>query len=89
MSKFMGGSAFSLARDIAEGYFSVTDRTFKSMTPAEMNQLGMEIDRYLRELRSEQNAKDETTVIQARNRKIQRMTSAMMVLRTFRQKNKV
>lgn len=86
MSKFLGGSAYAMARDIGEGYFAVTERSFKGMSRAEMNELTHEMDRHLRELRGTQSAKDETAVIQARGRKIQRLTTAMVILRNFRQK---
>ncbi len=86
MSKFMGGSAYSMARDIGEGYVTVTDRSFKSMSVADMNQLAHEMDRLLRELRGESTVGEELPAVQARNRKILRLNSAVMVLRTYRQK---
>ena len=61
MSKFMGGSAFSMARDIAEGFVITTERTYKSMSVGDMSQLSHEIERYLRELRGEAVATEETT----------------------------
>ncbi len=88
MSKFIGGSAYSMARDIGEGYVNVTERTFKSMTDADMNKLNFEIDRFLRELRGSQLATDEIGVVKARNRKIQRLSSAVMISRTYRQKHR-
>jgi hypothetical protein len=78
-----------MARDIGEGYVLVTERSFKQMTPAEITQLTFEIDRHLRELRGSQSATDENLVVQARNRKIQRLNSAMMVARLFQQKLRV
>lgn len=81
MNKFGGGSAFSFARDIAEGYFLITERSFKGMSEGEINQLAHEMDRHLRELRGASTVKDENTLVQARNRKIQRLASAMTVLR--------
>jgi hypothetical protein len=86
MSKFLGGSAYAMARDIGDGYFAVTERSFKGMSRAEMNELTHEIDRHLRELRGAQSPKDETALIQARSRKIQRLTTAMVILRNYRQK---
>lgn len=86
MSKFLGGSAFAMARDIGDGYITVTERTFKNMNEADINQLGFEVDRYLRELRGSQAATDELSVVQARNRKIQRLNTAVMIARVFMQK---
>jgi hypothetical protein len=85
MSNFMGGSAYAMARDIAEGYCQATERTFRRMSTAEMNQLSHEMDRYMRELRGEATAGMESTALQARNRKLQRLNSAMVVLRNLRQ----
>jgi hypothetical protein len=86
MSKFLGGSAFAMVRDIGEGYVIVTERTFKGMVASEIQQLLMEVDRYLRELRGTQSAKDELPVVQARNRRIQRLNSANMIARLSLQK---
>lgn len=88
MSNFMGGSAFAMARDIGEGYFAVTTRTFKNMSAGDMAQLGFEIDRVLRELRGEQSPKDEQALVQARNRKILRLSSALTMLQAYRQQTR-
>ena len=81
----MGGSAYAMARDIAEGYCQATERTFRRMTVAEMNQLSHEMERYMRELRGEATANLESAELQARNRRLQRLNSATVVLRNARQ----
>ena len=88
MSNFMGGSAFAMARDIAEGYCQATERTFRRMSAAEMSQLSHEMDRLMRELRGEATANMESAELQARNRKLQRLNSAMMILLNYRQKTR-
>ena len=85
---FAGGSAYAMARDIGEGYVTVTERTFRNMSDAEMSQLGFEIERFLRELRGTQPPLDDLPALQARNRKIQRLNSANMVARVYRQKSR-
>ena len=85
---FSGGSAYSMARDIAEGYTTVNERTFKNMVRADLDQLTFEMDRHLRELRGEIPAQDDTAALQQRNRRIQRLNTAIVVLRSFRQKSK-
>ena len=75
-----------MARDIAEGFSAVTERTFKPMAPAEMDQLAFEIDRHLREIRGEQPSAEDLVNIKIRNRKIQRLTTALMLMRAFRAK---
>jgi len=74
-----------MARDIAEGYCQATERTFRRMSAAEMNQLSHEMERYMRELRGEATANMETAELQARNRRLQRLNSAAVVLRNVRQ----
>ncbi len=89
MSKFIGGSAYAMARDIGGGFVNVTERTFKTMTASDMNKLVFEIDRLLRELRGAQLGTDDIEVVKARNRKIQRLNTAVMISRTYRQKRKM
>jgi hypothetical protein len=84
-----GGSAFGYARDIAEGFQVVTERSFKVLTKPEMDQLAFEIDRSLRDIRAEQVPVDDLAMIQAKNRKIQRLNGAMMMMRGYRAKTKV
>lgn len=83
-----GGSAYAMSRDIAEGYTLVTERTFKTLTPAELDKLVFEMDRFLRELRGDQPSLDDIPAIQLRNRRIQRINQAMLVLRSFRTRQK-
>jgi hypothetical protein len=86
---FPGGSAWSMAREIAEGYQTVTDRTFRTMVRSDLDQLSFEMDRHLRELRGEIPAQDDTAALQLRNRRIQRLNTAIVVLRSYRQKSKL
>lgn len=86
MSGFMGGSAWSMARDIASGFVNVTERNFRRMSPGELNQLGHEIERALRELRGGATADEETQEVQVRQRSIQRLNSALTVMRAYRQR---
>lgn len=89
MSKFIGGSAYAMARDIGEGYVTVTDRTFKAYTAAELRQLTHEIDRFLRDLRGSQSATDEMELVRKRNRSIGRLNTANMIIRVYKQKNRI
>jgi len=84
-----GGSAFNFARDIGEGFQVVTERTFKGLTRPEMDQLAFEIDRALREIRGEQPPVDDLPMIQAKNRKIQRLNGALTMMRSYRQKVRI
>ncbi|HWM91509.1 MAG TPA: hypothetical protein VN493_12155 [Thermoanaerobaculia bacterium] len=77
-----------MARDIAEGYTMVTERSFKTLSRSDLDQLAFELERHLRELRGDQAPLDDIQAIQARNRKIQRVNTATMVLRSYRAKAK-
>ena len=86
---FPGGSAYAMARDVAEGYLLVTERTFKTLTRPDLDQLTFEIDRHLRELRGDQPSLDDLVAIQGRQRRMQRLNAALMMLRSYRQKQKL
>jgi ferritin-like metal-binding protein YciE len=78
-----------MVRDIAEGYVLVTERTFRMLSRADLDQLSHELERHLRELRGDQPKLDDVVALQLRNRKIQRVTSAATMLRGFRTRLKI
>jgi hypothetical protein len=86
---FPGGSAYSMVRDVAEGHLMVTERTLKNLDPPDLNTLSFELERHLREIRGEQPPLDDTTAVQQRNRRIQRINAAHMILRSYRMKNRI
>jgi hypothetical protein len=89
MSGFMGGSAYAMARDIAEGYIQVSERTYKNMSASELQILSHEMDRHSRELRGEATANNDTAQLQARQRKLLRLRTALTVLRSYQQRTRV
>ena len=78
-----------MARDVSEGYLSVTERSFKLFTRPDIDQLSMEFDRLLRELRAEQTALDDHAEMQKKQRKLQRVNTALVVMRAYRAKQKM
>jgi hypothetical protein len=82
-----GGSAFGYSRDIAEGYQVVTSDRSRPDAP-EMNSSLRDRARATRHPRRTA-AQDDLQEIQAKNRKIQRLNGALMMMRTYRQKVKV
>jgi hypothetical protein len=77
-----------MVRDVAEGYLLVTERTFKTMTRPELDQLAFEFDRHLRELRGDQPSLDDLAAIQLRQRKMQRLNSTLLMVRSYRQRQR-
>jgi hypothetical protein len=88
MASFLGGSAFAMARGIADGYHLVTERTFKNLSMGDVSALSQELDVALRDARSEQPPIDDLTAVKARNRRIQRLNTAFMILRSYQLKTR-
>ena len=86
---FPGGSAYAMVREIADGYFLVTERSFIRFPPADLDKVRFEIDRLLREIRGDQLSLDDVTVFRMRNRRIQRLTGAAMILGAYRKKSRM
>ena len=62
----------------------VTERTFRTLSPGDLDKLSFEMDRHLRELRGDQPPLEDIPAIQLRNRRIQRINQALLVLRNVR-----
>ncbi|HXH27937.1 MAG TPA: hypothetical protein VNL37_02765 [Candidatus Polarisedimenticolia bacterium] len=80
MGNFMGGSAYAMSRDIAEGLILINSNALKKFSPAELKQLLFELDKVQKETRADQPAADDTQAIQKRGRKITRVTQAMSMI---------
>ncbi len=85
MSNFTGGSAYSMVQQVADGFILVTERNFKRLSPGELNQLGFEIEKFLRGIRGE-SPPEEHQELQKRNRRLQRLNSCRMMLQSFRKR---
>lgn len=77
MSVFLGGSAYSMVRDVADGFVLVSERTFRSFASRDIAEFGMQAERLLREVRSEQPALSDIEAIQKRQRRMQRLQQAL------------
>jgi hypothetical protein len=86
MASFIGGSAYAMSKDIAEGYILLTAAILKKFTAVELSQLRQQLEKVQREVRAEQPPLDDIQAIQKRGRKISRISSALLVLDTLRQR---
>ena len=77
MSPFMGGSAPAMADQVAAGYSLITAVQLKRLTDPEMDQFQFELEKLLRDVRSEVVDQEDVAAIQARNRKISRINGAL------------
>ena len=86
MSSFMGGSAYAMSRDIAEGYVLLNATLLKKFSDAELAKLRQELEKVQREIRADQPPLDDIQAIQKRGRKISRISSALLILDTLRRR---
>ena len=77
-----------MAREISEAHLLVTERTFTRMKDHEIDTLYFELDRLLRSVRGAQPATGATQELQIRQRRIQRLTSAKLMLQMYLQKTR-
>lgn len=76
MANFLGGSAFSMIKEISEGYFAISETILKKYSITELMELKNEANKQLRELRANQPQEDPLE-IQKHQRKIMRLSGAL------------
>lgn len=76
----MGGSAPAMANQVAEGFILLSPATLKGYPPGDLSNLKAELEKIQREVRAETPAQDDAQANQARNRKITRINSAIIVV---------
>jgi hypothetical protein len=86
VSVFIGGSAMSMAKDIAEGYIIVSEHTFKKYQPADLQALLAEVEKLVREIRGVMPPADDMDALQRKNRKLQRLNQTQTIVNAFRMK---
>ena len=84
MGVFAGGSAYSMAQTIADGYIIATELTFKQFKEPDFQSFLFETDRLLREIRGNPAPADDTAAIQNRQRRMQRLQQALTIANNVR-----
>ncbi len=84
MAPFIGGSASAMAAQVGEGYTLLTAIQLRRLSPDEVHQLAFELERALRDQRSQFVATEDLPALQLRNRKIARLSGALQLLRADR-----
>lgn len=77
-----------MARDIGEGFILLSPVSLRKFEPSDFAQLLAEVEKLARETRGENPAGDDTQEIQKKNRKLQRLSQAQMVIQAFRTKHR-
>ncbi len=83
MSKFIGGSAKSMAHQLMEGYILINPNSLKRFTLEELRSLKSELEKLQRELRVQQIPVEDTQAIQLKNHRLQKIGSALLQIRTY------
>jgi hypothetical protein len=84
MSPYMGGSAPAMAGQVADGYTLITTVQLKRLLDPELDQLQFELEHILRDLRGEAVDLSDVPALQARNRKIARISGAIQQINAMR-----
>ncbi len=66
-----------MARDIADGFIVVSERTFRNFGRKELADFAQETNRLLQEIRSDQPDSSDIAAVQKRQRKMQRLLQAL------------
>lgn len=80
MGAFIGGSAFTMVRDLAEGYVLLAEPQLKKFTVAELDQLRIEMEKSIRERRGSTPPSENVQEVQVHQRKLLRLTSALRMV---------
>jgi hypothetical protein len=81
VSVFIGGSAYTMVRDIADGFIIPTELTFKKFGPGDLVVFSQEADKFLREVRANTPATNDVEETRKRQRRLQRLQQAMSLAR--------
>jgi hypothetical protein len=84
MSAFLGGSAYAMVRDIADGYIIATELTFKKFRTEDFTAFAFETDKLLREVRGTIVPAGEVEATQKRQRRMQRLQQALTIANNVR-----
>ncbi len=85
---FPGGSAWAMAKDIGDGVMIPTERSWIRLQPGELDQVGFELERALREVRGNQPPLEDQQALLARNRRIQRLNAGLTMLRGYQMRRR-
>ena len=83
---FVGGSAWKMAEDITEGYVLLNTTTLKAFEMTDLRTLMQELEKLQRSIRGGEMNLNDMEAVKLRNRKIQRIGQAQMVMRAHAMK---
>ena len=78
-----------MARDIGKGFLLVTERILLRLSPAQIDRLNVEVERLIREVRSQQPDLADIEALRRRNQTLQKLTGARRVIESVRRKRRM
>ena len=82
----MATPAWKAASEVAEGYLTLNPVSLKKYEAHELDALQKELERLSRDLRGQVVPQDDTEAIQAKHRKLLRLSQAASVIQAWRAK---
>lgn len=89
MPNVRGKSLKALTFDVAEGYVAVNPIFLKSFEPDQLRDFYKEISKSQAEVRTEKFPVKDTAAIRNRNLRLQRLYSAVMIIRNFARERRI
>ncbi len=84
MSAFLGGSAYTMVRDISEGYIIASELTFRKFQIPDFQTFGFEVEKLMREIRAAVPPTGDVDATQKRHRRMQRLQQAITISNNVR-----
>ena len=88
MSPYMGGSAPAMAAQVGDGYTLISAVQLKRLLDPELDQLQVELEKMLRDIRSVVVSLEDIPAIQARQRRMTRITGALQQIQMTKSKRR-
>lgn len=85
----ISGNPISLARDVADGYFSITPVVLKNYAPTELKIIFNSLNQVMREIRSTQIPQEDVMAVKQKNMKISRLNSALMLIQNHCRRHRI
>lgn len=79
----ISGSPLAMARDIADGFLSLSPLTLKKYTPSDLKTINANLNLVLREVRGEVVSPEDTAAVRRKNLRLQRINQALLILNAY------
>ena len=79
----ISGNPLAMAREIGEGFHSLTQATLKKYTPADLKIINNSLQQVLRDARGEVTAPGDADAVRKKNLRLQRLNQAIIMLANY------